>query len=109
MVGLAGQQLYPDMASSLNRLALNAETAGESALIVGIPLLFVPLRVFWFDIAYIVAGLAMCSYMMTNFAGEPIIFLGLVLIAGVGMVLAGVSCLVRRAVAYRFARRRVKK
>lgn len=85
---------------------MNAETAGWSALIVGIPLLFIPLRVFWFDIAYIVVGLLLYQFMQQTFAGQPIIFLGLVLFLGMGMMLAGASCLLRRALALLFARRR---
>lgn len=106
--GFVFQQIDSDPLSTMNRLAINAETAGWSALIVGIPLLFVPLRVFWFDIAYIIVGLILYQYMQ-RFAGEPIIFLGLVLFLGMGMMLSGASCLTRRALAYRLARRRTQK
>lgn len=57
LIGFVFQLLASDPTSTMSRLALNAETAGWSGLIVGIPLLFVPLRVFWADIAYIVIGL----------------------------------------------------
>ncbi|WP_156231308.1 hypothetical protein [Corynebacterium occultum] len=87
---------------------MNAETAGWSALIVGIPLLFIPLRVFWFDIAYIVVGFLLYQFMQQNFAGQPIIFLGLVLFLGMGMMVSGASYLVRRGLAYLFARRRAQ-
>lgn len=81
--------------------------SGAISLIIGIPLLFVPLRVFWFDIAYIVTGLIIFQYMMTFIDGSYIL-LGLIPIAAIGMVISGTSYLVRRALAYLFARRRVQ-
>lgn len=82
--------------------------SGAISLIIGIPLLFVPLRVFWFDIAYIAIGLITFQYMMT-FVDGSYIFLGLVPIAALGMVISGASYLVRRRLAYRAARRRAQK
>lgn len=105
IAGLLFQLITADPTSIMGRLALNAETAGWSALIIGIPLLFVPLRIIWFDIAYIVIGLAIYLYMMTFLDGSYI-FLGLLLLAGMGMILAGVSFLARRIIAYRLALRR---
>lgn len=108
IAGFVIQRIDSDPTSTMTRLAIVAEAAGLSGLLVGIPLLFVPLRVFWFDLAYIVAGLAIYSYMMT-FVDGSYIFLALVPIAGLGMVLSGTSFLMRRAAAHRLARRRVQK
>lgn len=108
IIGFVLQLVASDPTSTMNRLALNAETTGWSGLIVGIPLLFVPLRVFWFDIAYIAIGLALYLYMMSFIDGSHI-FLGLVMFLGMGMMLSGVSHLVRRGIAYRLARRRAQK
>ncbi len=93
--GLIAQRIYQGPLTSNHIDGENAVLTGCIALVVGVPLLFIRLRVAWFDISYIVIGLAMYLYML-RFAGQPIILLGLVTFLGLGMMLAGASCLVRR-------------
>lgn len=103
--GLILQQIYPDPRSSGPIDGELLVIFSSMGLVAGIPLVFVPLRVFWFDMAYIIIGLAVALYMRFYVDG-PIIFLGLVAFLAVGMVITGMSHLMRRLLAFLLARRR---
>ncbi|MGP6174556.1 hypothetical protein [Corynebacterium sp. A21] len=94
-----------DQYFDINTGGLVAVTCGVFSLVIGIPLLFLKVSFFWFDIAYIIIGLAVFLYMKFYVDG-PIIFLGLVAFLAAGMVITGTSHLVRRLMAFLLARRR---
>lgn len=94
-----------DQYFDINTGASVAVMCGVFSLVVGIPLLFVKVSFFWFDIAYIIIGLAVALYMRFYVEG-PIIFLGLVAFLAIGVVITGMSHLVRRLLAFLLARRR---
>lgn len=106
LVGSILLAFFPeDQYFDINTGGLVAVTCGVFSLVIGIPLLFLKVSLFWFDMAYIIIGLAVALYMKFYVDG-PIIFLGLVAFLAVGMVITGTSHLVRRLVAFLLARRR---
>lgn len=84
VVGVILELSNPDLRSDLNQLGGFLNIAGFSALIAGLPLLFVPLRVLWVDACFIVIGLALTLY-FGSFLDGSYIFLNLFLILGLGM------------------------
>ena len=74
------------------------------SLPIGIPLLFAKVGFFWFDFAYVAAGVLVYRY----FLGLPdgaYIGEGLILLAGIACVISGCSHTLRRILASRFAKK----
>lgn len=73
------------------------------SLPIGIPLLLAKVGFFWFDFAYVAAGVLVYRY----FLGLPdgaYIGEGLILLAGIACVISGCSHTLRRILASRFAK-----
>ena len=76
-------------------------TAGVGSALLGWPLLLARLNVFWFDIAYILlAVLGVITFVRGEISVPGLVFTFL----GPGMLLAGVSYLIRRLIAFQCER-----
>ncbi|NME90523.1 hypothetical protein [Corynebacterium stationis] len=78
------------------------------SLPIGIPLLFAKVGFFWFDFAYVAAGVLAYRYILGlpdgAYIGE-----GLILLGGIACVISGCSHTLRRILASRFDKRRRSK
>lgn len=81
--------------------------AGVVSGLLGWPLLFAKVSVFWFDIAYIVLGVV-CFAVFAMSAPEMTVPGLLSLFLGPGIALAGLSYLLRRAMAFYIERRKLR-
>ena len=106
ITGLILVFVFPeDQFFELNGLAVLAFASGVIAIPLSIPLVFIKVHFFWFDIAYIVAGLLMIRFVETlpdgpNFGAGALAFLGF------SFMISGGSSSLRRLRAVSFLKRR---
>jgi len=86
-------------------LAVLAFASGVIAIPISIPLVFIKVHFFWFDIAFIVAGLLMIRFVETLPDG-PDIGAGALVFLGFSFMISGGSSSLRRLRAVSFLKRR---
>lgn len=97
--------IFPeDQFFELNGLAVLAFASGVIAIPLGIPLVFIKVHFFWFDIAYIVAGLSLVRFVETLPDG-PNIGAGALAFLGFSFMISGGSSSLRRLRAVSFLKR----
>lgn len=97
--------IAPDELSNQNFLGTSLALYGVVSLVIGWPLLFARINIFWPDIAYIVGGAILITYLVI-WEQEMTVFGLISMFLGPGMIFAGLSHLIRRAIAFYLASRK---
>ena len=105
-VGYLLMKTTPDEFSNQHFIGMNLLIGGVVSIFTGWPLLFIRVNVFWWDVAYLVSGVAFFTYFLMG--PKDMTALGLIaMFAGPGMVVAGFSYLFRRSIAFYLESRRM--
>lgn len=98
LIGVAMYIFGAEGVPGVGRVAFFLAVGGMTGPIMGLPLLLVPIKVFWFDVAYIIVGFSVFFYTMSFMDGSYLLGL-LIPICSTGVVIAGFSFILRRLIA----------
>ncbi|AKK07836.1 hypothetical protein [Corynebacterium testudinoris] len=70
LIGVAMYIFGAEGVPGVGRVAFFLAVGGMTGPIMGLPLLLVPIKVFWFDVAYIIVGFSVFFYTMSFMDGS---------------------------------------